>query len=36
VRTDQVGTIIVRTDGRAITLEAEGQRWDISPASAVR
>jgi competence protein ComEC len=36
VRTDKLGTIIVRTDGRAITLEAEGQRWDISPASARR
>jgi len=36
VRTDKVGTIIVRTDGRRITLEAEGQRWDISPASAGR
>ena len=34
VRTDMLGTIIVRTDGRAITLEAEGQRWAISPASA--
>lgn len=33
VRTDQVGTIIVRTDGRSITLEAEGHRWDISPGS---
>ena len=33
VRTDKLGTIIVRTDGRAITLEAEGQRWDISAAS---
>jgi competence protein ComEC len=33
VRTDQVGTIIVRTDGRTITLEAEGKRWDISPVS---
>jgi competence protein ComEC len=33
VRTDKLGTIIVRTDGHAITLEAEGQRWDISPAS---
>jgi len=36
VRTDQRGTIIVRTDGRAITLEAEGRRWDISPASAAK
>jgi competence protein ComEC len=34
VRTDKLGTIIVRTDGHVITLEAEGQRWDISPASA--
>ncbi|MFN2601983.1 MAG: DNA internalization-related competence protein ComEC/Rec2 [Gemmatimonadaceae bacterium] len=33
VRTDKLGTIIVRTDGHAITLEAEGQRWDISAAS---
>lgn len=33
VRTDKLGTIIVRTDGHAITLEAEGQRWDMSPAS---
>ncbi len=36
VRTDRVGTIIVRTDGREITLEAEGQSWDISAASAGR
>jgi competence protein ComEC len=36
VRTDQLGTIIVRTDGRHITLEAEGQRWDISPGSPER
>ncbi|MEO7501574.1 MAG: DNA internalization-related competence protein ComEC/Rec2 [Gemmatimonadaceae bacterium] len=34
VRTDERGTVIVRTDGRAIILEAEGQRWDISPGSA--
>jgi competence protein ComEC len=36
VRTDQVGTIVVRTDGTHITLEAEGKNWDISPASAER
>lgn len=36
VRTDQRGTVIVRTDGRAITLEAEGQRWDISRTSSAR
>lgn len=34
VRTDERGTVIVRTDGRAIILDAEGQRWDISPGSA--
>jgi competence protein ComEC len=33
VRTDQLGTITVRTDGRTATLEAEGQRWDISRVS---
>jgi len=33
VRTDKSGTIIVRTDGHAITLEAQGERWDISPTS---
>jgi competence protein ComEC len=36
VRTDQLGTIVVRTDGRTITMEAEGQRWDISPGSSGR
>jgi competence protein ComEC len=33
VRTDQLGTITVRTNGRTATLEAEGQRWDISRVS---
>jgi competence protein ComEC len=33
VRTDKVGTIVVHTDGRRITLEAEGMRWDISQTS---
>jgi competence protein ComEC len=32
MRTDRLGTIIVRTDGRKMTVEAEGQRWDISLA----
>jgi competence protein ComEC len=36
VRTDQLGTIVVRTDGRTATLEAEGQRWDISAVSPAR
>jgi len=30
VRTDKVGTIVVRTDGRRITYEAGGETWDIS------
>jgi competence protein ComEC len=30
MRTDESGTVVVRTDGRTITLEVEGQRWDIS------
>lgn len=33
VRTDRSGTIIVRTDGRRITMEADGRRWDISRVS---
>ncbi|HUQ20234.1 MAG TPA: DNA internalization-related competence protein ComEC/Rec2 [Gemmatimonadaceae bacterium] len=33
VRTDKVGTIVLRTDGRHITMEAEGKHWDISPVS---
>jgi len=36
VRTDQLGTIVVRTDGRTATLEAEGKRWDISTVSPER
>jgi competence protein ComEC len=30
VRTDRVGTIVVRSDGRRITYEAAGETWDIS------
>jgi hypothetical protein len=33
VRTDRAGTIIVRTDGHRITMEADGRRWDISRVS---
>jgi competence protein ComEC len=36
VRTDQMGTIVVRTDGRRTTLEAEGKQWDISTLSSER
>jgi len=27
LRTDQLGTIVVRTDGRSLTVEAGGQQW---------
>jgi competence protein ComEC len=30
VRTDKVGTIIVRTDGKRLTYQAGGETWDIS------
>lgn len=30
-RTDLDGTIVVRTNGRRITFETRGDRWDISP-----
>ncbi len=30
LRTDQSGTIVVRTDGRHLTYETGGERWDIS------
>ena len=29
LRTDRAGTIVVRTDGRRITVEARGERWTI-------
>jgi competence protein ComEC len=36
LRTDQVGSVVVRTDGRAITLEVEGDEWELPPPSAPR
>jgi competence protein ComEC len=27
LRTDQLGTVVVRTDGRSLTIEAGGERW---------
>jgi competence protein ComEC len=30
VRTDKLGTIVVRTDGRRLTYQAGGETWDIS------
>ena len=33
MRTDQLGTIVVRTDGRTITAEARGKRWQVSRES---
>ncbi|MBI3792829.1 MAG: ComEC family DNA internalization-related competence protein, partial [Gemmatimonadetes bacterium] len=31
LRTDRAGTIVVRTDGRVITAEAGGERWEVPP-----
>jgi competence protein ComEC len=28
LRTDHLGTVVVRTDGRILTIEAGGERWD--------
>ncbi|WP_148306346.1 DNA internalization-related competence protein ComEC/Rec2 [Gemmatirosa kalamazoonensis] len=33
LRTDRWGTIVVRTDGRAITVDAGGERWSVPPRS---
>ncbi|MEO8578232.1 MAG: MBL fold metallo-hydrolase [Gemmatimonadales bacterium] len=30
MRTDRSGTIVVRSDGKRITVEARGESWDIS------
>jgi competence protein ComEC len=32
LRTDQLGTVILRTDGRRIEVEAAGHRWVAAPA----
>jgi competence protein ComEC len=34
LRTDQVGTIIARTDGHRLTIDAAGDTWDLPPRSA--
>lgn len=31
LRTDRLGTIVVRTDGRRLTLSAQGETWDSPP-----
>jgi competence protein ComEC len=36
LRTDRAGTIVVRTDGRRITVEARGERWTIPERAAPR
>jgi beta-lactamase superfamily II metal-dependent hydrolase len=34
VRTDEMGTIIIRTDGRHLELEANGEKWEPSRGSS--
>ncbi len=36
LRTDQLGTIVVRTNGRSITVEAAGDKWDLDALSSPR
>ncbi|MGH7718489.1 MAG: ComEC/Rec2 family competence protein, partial [Gemmatimonadaceae bacterium] len=31
LRTDQLGTVVVRSDGRTLWIEAEGDTWKVSP-----
>ena len=28
LRTDQLGSVVIRTDGRSLTIDAGGERWD--------
>jgi beta-lactamase superfamily II metal-dependent hydrolase len=32
LRTDQLGTVILRTDGQGVEVEAAGQRWRAARA----
>ncbi len=34
LRTDQVGTVVVRTDGIHIEIEAEGEKWELAQDSS--
>jgi competence protein ComEC len=36
LRTDESGTIVVRTDGVHIEVEARGQKWDLARDSSRR
>jgi competence protein ComEC len=36
LRTDEAGTVIVRTDGVRIEIEAGGDRWQVAHNSSVR
>jgi competence protein ComEC len=34
LRTDRLGTIVARTNGHRVTIEAAGNTWDLPPRSA--
>jgi len=36
LRTDQAGTVVVRTDGVHIELEAKGEKWELARDSSQR
>jgi competence protein ComEC len=36
LRTDEAGTIVVRSDGARIEVEAKGEKWELARASSRR
>lgn len=36
LRTDEAGTVIIRTDGRRLEIEAKGERWELSHDSSAQ